>query len=237
MKAGVVGVIAQDTARFSMFGASLTGIEVPPGTGVKWLFGHDIAASTNLLVRAMFEEYEDADWLWILGDDHVFSGSILMRLLAHEKDIIVPLCLTRNPPYKPVVFSDWADVDERMRQRVHLPDHPEGGLIPIHSGGSAGMLIRRRVFEALEDPWFEHIRSSNVEIGEDVYFCDKAREAGFEIFCDLDIPMGHCTTATVWPVNEPGGWTYGFSFMGGLKLTMPSDAWDVADEVATAAGR
>lgn len=233
MAPGVVGVLAQDTGRYSMFAASLTGVEVPPGTAIKWEFGTSIASQMNGLVRAMLSK-PDAEWLWILGDDHVFAPSLLGKLLGRDVDIVAPLCLTRNPPYKPVLFAGWADpaaggVSSFLRRRVDLNDHPDGGLIPVHSAGTAGMVVRREVFEALDDPWFEQGRISSTEIGEDVYFCDKARAAGFALHGDLDAPLGHLTVATVWPVKQPEGWTYGFGFQGGLKVTMPTTAWDDAD--------
>lgn len=228
---GLVGVIAQDTARFSMFGASLSALEVPPETQIKWVIGHNIASSMNDLVDALY--MSKAEWLFILGDDHVFSSDLLLKLLAHDRDIVVPLCLTRMPPYKPVVFSGFVDESRSMhRWRLDLNEHPDGGLVPIHSAGTAGMVVRRRVFEELGAPWFEVGKVTTEDVGEDVYFCDKARDAGFELFADLDTVLGHCTTATVWPVRQEFGWTYGFGFMGGLKVTMPGDAWATADLAA-----
>lgn len=56
------------------------------------------------------------------------------------------------------------------------------------------MLIKREVFEKLSVPYFqfvsnenntEHIRS------EDIDFCDRAKEAGFQIFADTDVVCGH----------------------------------------------
>ena len=226
---GLIGVIAQETARFSMFGASLTGLSAPEGTTVKWIFGHDIAANANLLVREMYAR--EADWLWILGDDHSFSPGILEKLLAHDVDIVVPLCLMRNPPYRPVIYSESAA--DGTRRRVDLDDHPFGGLIPVHSAGSGGMLVKRSVFDAVEDPWFESGVQSSVQLGEDVYFCDKARAAGASIYADLDVSLGHCSTTVVWPVREAEGWTYGFSMMGGYSITMPPRAgWALADKAA-----
>lgn len=225
---GLIGVIAQETSRFSMFAASLTGLERPEGSSVKWIFGHDIADNANLLVRQMYEN--DHEWLWILGDDHAFSPTILKRLLAHDVEIIVPLCLMRNIPFQPVIYSH-VDAEGR-RVRVDLNDYPGGGRIAVQSAGSGGMLIKREVFDALSDPWFEAGVDSSVQLGEDIYFCDKASEEGFIVYCDLDTPMGHCSTSVVWPVNEPDGWTYGFSMMGGFQITMPpSVGWEVAQRV------
>jgi hypothetical protein len=225
---GLVGVIAQDTARFSVFAASLSSLEVPEGTAIKWVIGHGIAAQANMLVEALFDEAPAAEWLWIMGDDHAFSPQILNRLLDHDVDIVTPLCLTRQPPYKPVMCTGFTG-EGMMRARLNPNDYPDGGLVPIHSSGSAGMLVRREVFEIMSGPWFETGGISGVEIGEDFYFCDKARDLGFELWGDLDTNLGHVTTATVWPVRQEDGWTYGFGFNGGLKVTMPVGAWEDAN--------
>lgn len=225
---GLVGVVAQETARYSMFGASMTGLELPEGSAVKWRFGHHIADSTNALIQEMYDR--DMDWLWIMGDDHSFSPQLLDKLLAREVEIVVPLCLMRNPPYRPVAFVSTGNPDES--RRLDLNDYPEGGLVKVKTCGSAGMLIRREVFDFVDRPWFEAGRAGTAVVGEDLNFCDKARAAGFDIHLDLDLPLGHCTTSVVWPVHEPDGWTFAFSMMGGFQITMPpGSSWDYADEV------
>ncbi len=220
---GLVGVIAQETARFSMFGSSLSEMTLPEGWQVKWRFGHDIAQSTNALIDEMY--LRDLDAIWLLGDDHAWSPDLLEKLLAHDVEIVVPLCLMRNPPYQPVIW------DTELR-RIYLDDHPDGGLIEVGAAGSAGMLIRRDALDemAIKNPrepaftvyrWFAARGPETNRVGEDIGFCMNARDAGLKIHCDLDSSMGHCTTAVVWPVREPDGWTYGFSMMGGYQITMP----------------
>lgn len=227
---GLVGVIAQETGRFTVFAASLT--ELKGHHDVKWILGHDIADNTNQLVEEMRKR--EAEWLWILGDDHAFSPDALERLLAHldRVDIVVPLCLQRNPPYRPVVYTGFMDGGP-MREIINLEDHPAGGLVPIHSAGNAGMLITRRVFDGVAEPWFESGKIVAGNLGEDVYFCDKAREAGFQLYCDLDVPFGHCQTSTIWPVREPDGWTFAFQWGGGMEITLPPHrSWALGKQLA-----
>lgn len=220
--AGVIGVLAQETARFSMFPASLTSTLKPHGTTVRWQFGHSIAANQNDLVRYTLSQ-PWAQWLWLLGDDHSWSPDLLVKLLEHDRDIVVPLCLMRNTPFKPVANIGKVG-DGPWRRRLNLGDHPDGGLVPIHSAGSGGMLIKRSVLEAVADPWFES--PAGEHLGEDFVFCDKARDAGAELFCDLDANLGHITTAVVWPVKlEEEGFSFGFSFMGGYQIVMPPQSW------------
>jgi len=68
-------------------------------------------------------------------------------------------------------------------------------LFPAAYNGMGFMLIKKGVFESLQYPWFEPIHQSikNLEdfTSEDVAFCLKAREKGFEIFVDPTVIVGH----------------------------------------------
>lgn len=222
----LVGVVAQETARFSMFAASMTDLEAPDGSSVKWRFGHNIAQSTNALIDEMYARNHEA--VWIMGDDHSFSPGILAKLLDRNVDIVVPLCLMRNPPYRPVAFMPTDDPDKS--ERLELTDFPDGGLIEVKSVGSAGMLIKRSALDRIERPWFGAMGGPTNRVGEDIGFCMRAADAGVAIHVDLDTVLGHCLTSVVWPVREDDGWTFGFSMMGGFKLTMPPGIQQYADD-------
>ena len=43
------------------------------------------------------------------------------------------------------------------------------------------------MFDKIPYPWFIY----TLEMGEDVYFCRKAQNAGYELFLDTDIICGH----------------------------------------------
>lgn len=226
---GLVGVIAQETGRYSLFAASITELERPEGSSAYWVIGHDIAENQNKLVEEMYRR--EAEWLWILGDDHAFSPDALARLLDAERPIVVPLCLQRNPPYRPVIYT--AVDGSGGRVVIELQDHPVGGLVEVHSAGGGGMLVRREVLDAVGAPWFELGKSPGSSLGEDLYFCDKARAAGYRVYANLDVPFGHCQTSTIWPVREPDGWTYAFSLTGGMEITLPpSRSWKIASDLA-----
>lgn len=246
---GTVGVIAQDTARFSMFAASVTSLRYPPGSRVQWVLGQGIADNCNRLVRGNSAEGvgDIGDWLWLLGDDHAFAPNTLLRLLDcayrdpfADVDIVVPLCLTRQPPFTPVIFSDWTDDAHVYRNYVRLDDHLDGGLIRVHSAGSAGMLMKRHVFEKLADPWFEMGAISGEYLAEDLWFCDKARDAGFGLYADLDTKFGHITSTIVWPqkmeadeiAGTPEGYSFGFGFPEGFNIKFPVGTWIDPSEAA-----
>ena len=182
---GTIGVMSGEFVHAD-FAISLLHHHSPPGSKLIWVKGIDIVGNMNSIVRKT-----EGDWLWVLGTDHVMNFDLLERLLAHDVDVVVPLCLKRSPPYDPVVYSHQNEEGEY----VGYNDLPEHGLVPVHAAGSAGMLIRHNVLDALEDPVFE----SHGGLNEDLSFCAKVREAGFSIWCDVEASLGHIGQISVWP--------------------------------------
>jgi hypothetical protein len=190
--AGTIGVISQPLSRYTDFTIALISLMRPASAKWVWRQGMDVTSNYNGLVNDMA-----GDWLWIMGDDHTFPPDILLNLIAHDVDVVVPLCLKKMAPFDPVVYEG-----EEVNKEDGLTYHqvarlPRDELVEIHAAGTAGMLIRRHVFEALSRPVFE---TSHGMQNEDLLFCKKVREAGFKIYCDTSQKMGHIGTFGVYPV-------------------------------------
>jgi len=67
------------------------------------------------------------------------------------------------------------------------------GTREVGSSGTGFMLIQKYVFEKLDyEPFFFNpITSKNHILGEDIYFCTKARKHGFKVICNFDIKLEH----------------------------------------------
>lgn len=215
MTTGTIGVVSADLTRYPSFCLSIMGAWKPEGTLVLWRQGPLVGENCNRLVHEM-----QGDWLWLLGDDHVFDSSTLKRLLALDLDIVAPLCLRRTPPYTTVILDD---LDATHTPR---PLSKCKGLMRVEAVGSAGMLIKRRVFDKVAAPWFVPEYVGEKPVGEDVYFCKKARAAGFDICVDTSIPIGHTVTATVWPYDRDGQLVPAFDL--GLGAWMSAETLEAA---------
>lgn len=200
---GTIGVISADLARYSDFSIALLHTLKPDGTKLLWLKGVDVVSHMNTLVACL-----QGDWLWILGDDHVFDPDTLLRLLAHDVDVVVPLCLKRTPPYDPVVYKE----QNELGHYVGAHDLPEHGLHKVFAAGTAGMLVKRRVFEAIDWPPFA---TEGGGLNEDLTFCKKVREAGFDIHVDVEVPIGHISQISIWPTFEDEEWKIGLNLGNG----------------------
>ncbi len=125
--------------------------------------------------------------LFFMDHDMVFPADTVDRLLAHDKDIVACAYNMRGrfPLESVVTLHDAAG------QRVPDADLP-GELFRCSSLGCGVMLIKIPVFERIAQPWFHlHIEGFDLLSTEDVWFCNQARQAGIDIWCDPTIPVQH----------------------------------------------
>lgn len=215
---GLIGIIANDAGRFSLFSSCTLKLQKPANARLEYLIGGDWCGARNDLVRQVIED--EHDWLWFMDDDHAFAPNMLERLLAHNLPLVMPICLQRVFPFAPVQYTSHNGV---AYEPINPGDHDEP-LVEVVAGGCAGMLIRREVLLAVDEPWFEYSDRS-----EDIIFCEKARAAGFQLFCDTSIRLGHITTSVVWPAEAEGEWVTGFTIGHELNLFAP---WALQEGVA-----
>lgn len=166
----------------------------------------------NLLVEECLEDGHD--WLFMLDGDMCFEPETLLRLNYRKKPLIGALCFTRVMPPAPAAYRGITGYTENgwPRYRVQFEeilewlertsvelklDHPsvilpdqEGALERYDSTGGACLLIHRSVLEAVEPPWFEYTQPDRL-VGEDFYFFHKAKEAGFQLWIDRTVIVGH----------------------------------------------
>lgn len=212
---GTMIVPTSEIGRFVLFTLALAGTQKPPDSLVSMQCSAAVTENLNSALRNMPDHHR---WAFIMGDDHVWDGTVLMDMLRvmddhDEADILVPLVVKRNPPWHPVIVRSLGQKSDQgipMFETVKWEEIPETGLLEIDAAGSAGMLIRREVIDALEDPWFYSTPDSNGRqalLNEDFTFCTYAREkAGARIFCSVDQVLGHLGVFNVRPLFRNGQW-------------------------------
>lgn len=147
---------------------------------LRMLQGSEVAMQRQQLAVDALAETDFTHILWI-DSDMRFPSNLLQALLSHKKDIIACNYSTRVPPHKPVAFKDVYNLDKRVYDGT--------GLEMVEAVGMGAMLVKREVFEKLEKPFFsvKWLDDYTSLMGEDIYFCFKAREAGFDIWLEQDI--------------------------------------------------
>jgi hypothetical protein len=95
------------------------------------------------------------------------------------------------------------------------------GLVEAVNCGFGFVLMKVEIFKKMPKPW---VRLGELVLDEwcdDVGFFNRVRAAGFKIYCDLDIRLGHMINLTLWPGQENGVWTSVYETGTGEKFSFP----------------
>ena len=130
---------------------------------------------------ADFFATSDYDYIWWIDSDMWIPHDACQRLLERDKPFIGVNYRRRriaNPSFTAVKDGVEAVVSD---------DGP--ATEQVDAVGHGCLLIHRSVYEKIAPPYYIHVWNFNLnkEVGEDVFFCKAATEAGFEIWVDNDL--------------------------------------------------
>lgn len=124
--------------------------------------------------------------------DMKFPSHTIRQMLELKKDIIGTWSFKRKLPQEPTVHVREESPDNYIWRNALPEERPTdpfckmaGRLIAV---GTGLMLIDLGKLASLEVPRF---RADYGGPGEDLYFCNTAIKAGFEVWCDPRIPVKH----------------------------------------------
>jgi hypothetical protein len=189
------------TSFTEMFGYSMM-----QGLNMRWInprvsrieTGRNMAASSvfeDLHVKTKIVNTDPIDdYLLFVDSDMVIPRDVVPRLLSRDVDIVGINCPKRGIPLMPVYTHDI---------NGEWMDYKSGKLYEMDYIGMACTLIKTSVLKEMERPWFyAEFSEENMmtPIGEDICFSRAAREAGFKVYCDMDVSMniGHITTLPLY---------------------------------------
>lgn len=123
---------------------------------------------TNL-IRKVIESH--AGHVLFIDSDMRFPEDTIDKLLSHKKDIIGANCKHRQA-------NKWT---------AGISSRGKTGIQEVDNIGFGVTLIRTEVFIKMAEPWFATPYDGVQFVGEDVFFCRKAKEMGYKIFIDHDL--------------------------------------------------
>lgn len=217
---GMVGVIADDCGRYSLFSYCLTSLAAPVNTQIRFAISSDRSIGRNNLVKQAFDA--GAEWLWFVDDDHTFPPSTLQKLVGasdpDERPVVGALYCQRQAPFSPIAYS--AKHKDGRYVPLFLPDLPPDDLVQVRALGTGGMLIHMSVFDKMIYPWFQH----TTEQSEDLRFCDILDGLGVPVYVHTGVRLGHISPTAVHPTYHPvEGWQIGFSIADQFSLAIGID--------------
>lgn len=244
---GTVIVASGIQPRYYEFHLSLDAVAAPGGTKLRIERSCDIAQNFNAGVKSMTGE-----WAWFLGDDHSFSPSLLMRLLAHNVDVVVPITPTKGVPWSPCVLH--GPVWHENMPLYTWAELSGPGLLALPKGdfiGQAGMLVKKHVLDKIGYPWFKAGVIDRGRLQEDLTFCREIQDLGYTVWVDQEVIFDHHVPVGITARKHNGVWTPALVSGAGSVLVMPTAneqvrelkteykgisrvKWERDDQVATA---
>lgn len=132
----------------------------------------------------------DCTHLLMIDDDIVPPSDALERLLFHDKDICGAACPIIGPnEYKELEIKYNAYTKDSSGYNAILK---AGGMMYVDAIGTGCIMIKRQVLENIDAPFMTEYDTEGLKMtGEDISFCERAKELQCEIFCDFKLKCKH----------------------------------------------
>lgn len=201
----VVGVPCNEQGRWSAFWTCFAELERPSGSKIRICRGASPADNRNRIIDYTLSV--GADWLFWLDDDLTFKPDVLLRLLALGESgypWLVGLSMHRKFPKALWFHRNDPDLSALVDGSA-LPD--PASVMPIAGSTFGGMLIRTDLLRRIQPPYTTIGQIGNPEQwNDDLYFSQKVRAAGYQLFGVPAVRFGHITAIERWPYHDGAEW-------------------------------
>lgn len=165
-------------------GMSVTRIRIPD---------QYVADARNAIVEYSLKA--GAEWTLFISDDVKAPSRTFEMLWRHKKHITTGVYWTKYHPSQPYIWRNGPDGNFLAGP---FSDWTYGEFFKVDWAGCDCLLVNNEVFRRIERPWFSHHWNYDGQSSlpanlatEDVFFYTKARQAGFDLWCDTAVQCGH----------------------------------------------
>jgi len=137
------------------------------------------AGCTHLLMMDTDQTYSDRD--------------MILKMLAHKKKVISAIVHRRYPPFDCITLrGEPGKYTQVSDEEILAARDSDNHLVEIDATGCGCLLYNTEVFQEIKPPWYEFSKTESGDVvGEDIGFCHKLKDAGYNIYCDVSIDIGH----------------------------------------------
>jgi hypothetical protein len=127
----------------------------------------------------------DFDFIWWVDSDMKFPIDTPIRLLKRQVPIVGVNYRRRRFPNPN--FTGMLGKAGQFTEFQTTDASPPMELIDVLPHGC--VMVHRSVYEKIQGPYYlqEFVPELNLEIGEDIFFCQQVQKAGYQIWCDQEL--------------------------------------------------
>jgi hypothetical protein len=161
------------------------------------VLGGNVLAGKN---QAPFQGAVPYDYLMWIDSDIVFTPEDVFKLVDSPHDITCGLYIMEDGKNFPIVrkYDDEFFLKNGHYQMISGEEMmtEKERYINVDYSGMGWMCIKKGVVEKIQYPWFFHDKiclTDNIHdmCSEDVSFCKNLKHAGFDIYVDTTVVVGH----------------------------------------------
>ena len=164
-------------------------IAAKPGIDFVPVRGRPADYARNCAIRLFIDNPRYSHLLFVDSDVEP-PANCVEKLLTVNRPIAVG-CYAVLMPQTGMVWAlsrKQADGRHRLLARRDSPTEP----FEVDGGGAGCLMLRRDVFSRIDWPWFRWVEHDDgSQTSEDIYFFNKAAEAGYTITAVPDVVCGH----------------------------------------------
>lgn len=152
-------------------------------------------ARNRLANKSINEHYTHVLWL---DSDMVFNEQVVDDLMEVGKDMVCGAFVSRRPPYGPCVYTSI--------EKNHVTQVKDWGLKPfrVDGCGFATVLTSVDLLQAVTQKFGTCFQPTDY-YGEDLAFCWRVKQLGYEIWCEPTVRVGHIAHVPVYAGQENMG--------------------------------
>ena len=183
----MIAVPAMDSVP-THFAVSLYNLNKPCKTRLEVVSNSLVYDARNMLAAKAIDD--NCDYVLWLDSDMVFGADLLENLLscADGKDFVSALQFKRVFPTTPTIYT-IDDGKDQIRYKTRK-EYPKNQLFKIEASGFGVALTSTKLLKDVYDSYGLPF-SPNLGLGEDLIFCYRARQLGYELWCNSSIKIGH----------------------------------------------
>lgn len=132
--------------------------------------------------------------LW-LDSDMIFEEEVVDDLYDTGKDFVCGIFHARRPGHQSCIFKSLVPPE-----RYTWDEYPTD-TFKIKGCGMACTLVKTDIMKAVRDH-FGTCFTPAFALGEDLAFCRRADEMGYDIWCEPTVRVGHIGHITIYPEDE-----------------------------------
>lgn len=157
--------------------------------------GMSVAEARNSSIRKA--KAEGFNYIFWIDDDTIVPRNALVQLISHDADIVGGFYYRKYVPLESVGMREVL-VEGNRKVPSRIRNYKVGDILHNTLVLPSGItLIKLDVFDKIPEPWYTTVLiESAPAITEDTYFCQKARDAGYDIITDTGVQGIHVDMAS-----------------------------------------